>query len=64
MARRNDLVHFQVRISLELHERLLAVAAGEERQLKTIATRALEREAEAYESSQKKAPSKKKTKAA
>jgi hypothetical protein len=55
---------FQVRITHELHERLLAVSVGESRQLKTIATRALEREAEAYESSQKKAVSKKKTKAA
>lgn len=52
MGRRNDLVHFQVRISPELHERLLAVAAGEERQLKTIATRALQREVDGYEARQ------------
>lgn len=50
----NNTFPFQVRITPELHKRLLAMSTSEARSLRTIATRALEREADAYESSQKK----------
>lgn len=59
-----DKFQLQVRIEPELHERLLAVAAGQARTVRAVAERAIEREVEAFESSQKKAISKKKTKAA
>lgn len=61
---RTDHYPLQVRIPLEMHERLLTQSAAESRSIRTIVTRAIEAELAECESSQKRPKPGKKTRAA
>lgn len=61
---KTETFNLMVRIPRELHDRVAAQAAAEDRSQRAIVTRALERELTECESAQKKATPKKKTRAA